>query len=46
MKNNPVVKKILYASDLGEHTRPVFRFALSLADKYDAEVYVVMYQNL
>lgn len=41
MKNTPKVKKILYASDLGEHTRPVFRFALSLADKYDAEVYML-----
>lgn len=41
MKINPVVKKILYATDLGKHTRPVFRFALSLAEKYDAEVYVV-----
>ena len=41
MKNNPQVKRILYATDLGEHTRPVFRFALSLADKYEAEVYVI-----
>lgn len=35
----PEYKKILYATDLGgDHTKPVFRSALSLANKYDAEI--------
>ncbi|RUM38791.1 MAG: universal stress protein [Desulfobulbus sp.] len=32
----PEIKKILYVTDLGKHTRPVFRFALSLARRYEA----------
>ena len=31
-------KTILYATDLGEHMRPVFRTAISLAKKYEAEI--------
>lgn len=34
----PEIKKILYATDLGENMRPVFRFALSMAEKYQAKI--------
>lgn len=34
----PEFKIILYATDLGEHTRPVFRNALSLAKKFNSEI--------
>lgn len=34
----PEYKIILYATDLGRHTRPVFRSALSIARKYEAEI--------
>lgn len=37
----PKFKTILYASDLGEHTRPVFRTAQSLARKYEANIIMV-----
>lgn len=32
------VKRILYTTDLGKHTRPVFRAALAMADQFNAEV--------
>ncbi|RKZ37145.1 MAG: universal stress protein [Gammaproteobacteria bacterium] len=32
------IKTILYATDMGEHMRPVFRFAVSLAEKYGAKI--------
>ncbi len=32
------VKTILYATDLGKYTRPAFRMAVSLAEKYDAKI--------
>jgi nucleotide-binding universal stress UspA family protein len=38
MKNKPNVKTILYATDLGDNTRPVFRHALALAKLYDAKI--------
>ncbi|MDK9707709.1 MAG: universal stress protein [Desulforhopalus sp.] len=38
MKNKPKISTILYASDLGEQTRPVFRHALALAKLYDAKI--------
>lgn len=38
MKHNPTIKTILYATDLGEITRPVFRHALALAKLYDAKI--------
>jgi nucleotide-binding universal stress UspA family protein len=38
MKNNPKISTILYATDLGELTRPVFRHALALAKLYDAKI--------
>ena len=34
----PKYRKILYATDLGDHMRPVFRHALSLAKQYKAQV--------
>ena len=33
MKNSPKIKTILYASDLGGGTRPVFFYALVIAKK-------------
>ncbi|MFH0783706.1 MAG: universal stress protein [Pseudomonadota bacterium] len=38
MKNKPKISTILYATDLGELTRPVFRHALALAKLYDAKI--------
>lgn len=38
MQNLPKFKTILYATDLGEHMRPVFRTALSLAKKYESGI--------
>ena len=38
MPNLPEYKTILYATDLGENTRPVFRNALSVARKYGANI--------
>lgn len=32
------IKTILYATDLGKGSRPVLRFAVSLAQKYDAKI--------
>ncbi len=37
----PEIKTIIYASDLGAHTRPVFRHAILLAQKLDAKIVVV-----
>lgn len=34
------IKTILYATDLGTHTRPVFRHAILLAQKLDARIVV------
>lgn len=34
----PNIKTILYATDLGENTRPVFRLAVSQARRYDARL--------
>ena len=34
----PEIKNILYATDMGDHMRPVFRFALGMAKKYKANV--------
>ena len=38
MSTLPELKTILYATDLGKHTRPVFRHAVSLAKHYGAEL--------
>lgn len=34
----PEIKTILYATDMGAHMRPVFRFALGIAKKYGARI--------
>lgn len=34
----PKVKRILYTSDLGKKTRPVFHQAISLANSYEADI--------
>ncbi|GAB4350777.1 MAG: universal stress protein [Gammaproteobacteria bacterium] len=36
----PEIKTIVYASDLGEHTRPVFRHAIAIAQKFGAKIVV------
>lgn len=41
MDKTPTIKNILYATDLGDNTRPVFRTALSLARAYDAAIVMV-----
>lgn len=38
MKNKPEISTILYATDLGTQTRPVFRHALAMAKQYDAKI--------
>jgi len=38
MNKLPVINTILYTTDLGDNTRPVFRTALSLAKAYDAKI--------
>ncbi len=38
MSTLPVLKKILYVTDLGKQTRPVFRYAVSLARHYGADL--------
>ena len=32
------INTILYATDLGKHTRPAFRMAVSLAKQHDAKI--------
>lgn len=34
----PTVQNILYVSDIGEGSRPAFRMAVSLAEKYNAKI--------
>lgn len=38
MHTLPDVKTILYTTALGQHTRPVFRYAISLARQYNAQI--------
>ncbi len=38
MKNEPQINTILYATDLGTRTRPVFRYAMDMANHYDAGI--------
>lgn len=38
MHSIPTLKTILYTTALGSHTRPVFRYAISLARQYDAQI--------
>ncbi len=35
---HPEIKTILYATDMGEHMRPVFRFAIEMAKKHEAKI--------
>jgi nucleotide-binding universal stress UspA family protein len=37
----PVIKKILYATDLSENARHAFGYAVSLANRYDAGIIVL-----
>ncbi len=41
MTTIPEIKTVLYATDMGEHTRPVFRYAVSLAQKYNSAIIMV-----
>lgn len=41
MKKLPDYKTILYATDISEHTRPVFRSALSIAKKFDSKIIMI-----
>jgi len=34
----PEIKTILYATDMGDHMGPVFRFALGIAKKHEAQI--------
>jgi len=38
----PMIKTILYPTDLGTHMRPAFRFAISLARQYKAKMLHVL----
>lgn len=38
MKYAPQVTKILYATDMGSETRPIFRYAIDMANHYKAEI--------
>lgn len=38
MKKSSEISSILYATDLGEQTRPVFRHAIAMAEHYDAKI--------
>jgi len=38
MHSIPTIKTILYTTALGSHTRPVFRYAISLARQYNAQI--------
>jgi len=41
MFKDPEISTILYSTDLGGQTRPVFRHALSMANHYDADIIMV-----
>lgn len=41
MKEKPTIKKILYCTDLGKHTTPVFLHALSQAEKNNATITIL-----
>lgn len=38
MNNVPEMKTFLYASDLGDHMRPVFRHAIGLAERHQGQI--------
>ena len=35
---NPKINTILYATDMGEHMRPVFRYAIDIAKRHQAKI--------
>ena len=37
----PEIKKILYVTDLSKNSAYAFRYAISYADKYDSEIYII-----
>jgi nucleotide-binding universal stress UspA family protein len=37
----PEIKKILYITDLSKNSAYAFRYAISYADKYDAEIFII-----
>ena len=37
----PEIKKILYATDLSENARYAFRYAISIANRYDAKITII-----
>ena len=41
MQKDPQISTILYTTDLGGQTRPVFRHALGIANHYDAHILMV-----
>ncbi len=41
MHSIPTIKTILYTTALGTHSRPVFRYAISMAREYDARIILV-----
>ena len=41
MKYNTTIEKILYCTDLGQHTAPVFRHALAQAKNNDATITIL-----
>ena len=41
MSNNPTINTIIYATDMGEHMRPVFRRAIHLAEHHEANIIMV-----
>lgn len=41
MSNTRVINTIIYATDMGEHMRPVFRYAVSLAEQHGANIIMV-----
>ncbi len=41
MSEQTAIHTILYATDMGEHMRPVFRYAIDLAEHHDANIIMV-----
>lgn len=37
----PEIKKILYATDLSENARYAFRYAIGIANRYDAKISII-----
>ena len=41
MKHQPKISTIIYATDLGGHTRPVFQHAMAMAKHYGAKIIMI-----